>query len=78
MDIDLKIPQWFYEEDQWPVFFCLMTQSGALMSNPAKFKNHYNELPGQSSRGGGGEGGGDTHKNVTEIWLVGNLKSIRF
>ena len=48
------------------------------MSNPAKFKNHYNELPGQSPRGGGGGGGGDTHKNVTGIWLVGNLKSIRF
>ena len=75
MDVDLNIPQWFYAEDQWPVFFCLMTQSVALMSNPAKFTNHYNELPGQSSGGGGGRGGGDAHKNGM---LVGKLKSIRF
>ena len=57
-----------------------MTQSVALMLNPEKFKNGYNKLPGQSPVGGGGGGrdGGDTHKNVTGIWLVGNLKSIRF
>ena len=69
MDIDLNIPQWFYAEDQWPVFFCLMTLSVGLMLNPEKFKNQYNELPGQFP--------GGTHKNVTEM-LVGKLKSIRF
>ena len=37
------------------------------MSNPAKFKNHYNELPGQSSRGGGGGGGGGGEVGATPI-----------
>ena len=37
-----------------------------------------NYLDSPPGGGGGGEGGGDTHKNVTGIWLVGNLKSIRF
>ena len=54
-----------------------MTQSVGLMSNPAKFENQYNELPGQSSQGEGGGGGGDTHKNVAGM-LVGKLKSITF
>ena len=58
-----------------------MTLSVGLMLNPEKFKNQYNELPGQFPGGGGGGGGppagGDTHKNVTGM-LVGKLKSMRF